>query len=58
MCETISTITENALPEEGVVVATLSEGGIQSELKRIGGLWFFPDGHMYVYYVPRYWKAL
>jgi hypothetical protein len=25
-------------------------------LKRSGNLWFFPDGGMYVYYVPTHWK--
>lgn len=58
MTEIIWTLTEIKLPEEGVVVETLSEGGIQSQLKRFGGLWFFPDGSMHVYYTPRYWKAI
>jgi hypothetical protein len=46
------------LPPENEVVLTLSPGGMESELKRLGGLWFFPDGHMYVYYTPTYWRAL
>lgn len=39
---------------EGVVVDTISPGGIQQPLKRQGRLWFFPDGLMYVYYVPQF----
>ena len=58
MSETTWYLTANKLPEEGAVVETLSDGGIQSQLKRVGGFWFFPDGSMYVYYVPRYWKPL
>jgi hypothetical protein len=26
-------------------------------LKRMGNLWWFPDGSMYVYYVPTHWRA-
>lgn len=25
-------------------------------LKRDGGLWFVPDGSMYVYYTPTHWR--
>lgn len=46
------------LPPEGVVVETLSPGGMQSTLKRQGRLWFFPDGSMYVYYTPSKWRAV
>ena len=48
--------TEAELPEEGQVVETLSPGGLQQTLKRQGALWFFPDGSMYVYYQPAYWR--
>ena len=27
-------------------------------LKKIGSLWFFPDGSMYVYYEPTHWASL
>src|SRR6185312_15217720 len=29
-----------------------------AHLKRIGRLWFFPDGSMYVYYAPTHWAEL
>jgi hypothetical protein len=54
--ETLWTRTSDKLPPEGVVVETLSEGGIQSLLKRSGRLWFTPDGGMYVYYTPFMWR--
>ena len=54
--------TEKALPPERVVVATKisnSEGERNhQDLKRIGRLWFVPDGSMYVYYTPTHWAAL
>lgn len=50
--------TEVALPDEGVVVDTISPRGIGSPLKRSGRLWFFPDGSMYVYYTPEFWRAV
>lgn len=52
------TLVENELPPEGVEVDTLSDGGQQQTLKRIGRLWHFPDGSMYVYYTPKFWCAL
>lgn len=27
-------------------------------LKRGWGLWFMPDGHMYVYYTPTHWRPV
>lgn len=27
-------------------------------LKRKGRLWFIPDGSMYVYYEPKFWRTL
>ncbi|MDP9651674.1 hypothetical protein [Paraburkholderia caledonica] len=32
--------------------------GVRNEqtLKRRGGLWWFPDDSMYVYYMPTHWK--
>lgn len=48
------------LPPEGVVVETKihdsdGERNVQ-KLKRQGGLYFFPDGSMYVYYTPTHWR--
>lgn len=50
------------LPDIGEVVQTKihNQGGernVQS-LKRGGNgrLWFFPDGSMYVYYLPTHWR--
>jgi hypothetical protein len=44
---------------EGVVVLTKihDENGERNVafLKRVGNLWFFPDGSMYVYYRPTHW---
>lgn len=50
--------TDNKLPPEGVVVDTISEGGQSQRLKREGRLWFVPDGEMYVYYTPKFWREL
>lgn len=46
------------LPEENEVVDTIAPNGTQQPLKRVGNLWFFPDGSMYVYYTPEKWRAL
>jgi len=47
-------------PPEGLVVETkIDEGGNcrnEQKLKRIGNLWFVPDGENYVYYTPTHWK--
>lgn len=51
-------LTENILPPENVVVETISPGGQQLALKRSGNLWFHPDGQMYVYYTPVYWREI
>lgn len=48
--------TEDKLPENGVVVETIGPGGCVQDLKREGGLWWVPDGSMYVYYVPVMWR--
>lgn len=54
---------ENLRPEdapEGVVVETKidDEAGVRNvtTLKRIGNLWWTPDGEMYVYYRPTHWR--
>lgn len=48
------------LPKEGEVVETKIDNseGVRniSLLKRRKGLWFFPDGSMYVYYTPTHWR--
>lgn len=45
---------------EGVTVQTKVDDarGIRNiqPLRRSGGLWFFPDGKMYVYYEPTHWR--
>lgn len=48
--------TRDFLPEERVVVACMDSGGHWQDLKRIGNLWWFPDGSMYVYYTPTMWR--
>lgn len=51
---------EDRLPPENTLVATKIEdcSGVrnESDLIRIGGLWFFKDMSMYVYYVPTHWR--
>lgn len=46
---------------EGAVVLTRirDEHGTRNTqlLKRVGRLWFLPDGSMYVYYTPTEWAA-
>ncbi len=44
-------------PPEGVVVQCMDSGGHVQDLVRKGRLYFYPDMSMYVYYVPRFWKA-
>jgi hypothetical protein len=50
------------LPPENQVVMTKIEDahGSRNEqtLKRQGRLWFFPDGSMYVYYMPTHWAEI
>ncbi len=50
------TRTDQELPPEGKAVDTISPGGQETQLKRTGKLWFYPDGSMYVYYTPEFWK--
>lgn len=51
------TPTDSRLPDEGVTVEAMDSGGHVQPLVRVGGLWFFPDRSMYVYYVPKFWRA-
>lgn len=50
------------LPLEGEVVMTMIDDGDGlrnvAKLKRMGRLWFHPDGSMYVYYTPTHWRIL
>jgi hypothetical protein len=54
------TRTDESLPPEGRIVETKihDRDGLRNEgkLKRYGGLWFVPDGSMYVYYTPTHWR--
>ena len=54
------TRTAERLPPDGVIVDTMISdiGGERNhqQLKRQGRLWFFPDGSMYVYYLPTHWS--
>lgn len=46
-------------PDRTVVETKIDdEKGVRNEqtLKRIGNLWFYPDGSMYVYYMPTHWR--
>lgn len=48
------------LPPENLVVETKIDDAFgvrnQTELRRKGRLWFFPDETMYVYYTPTHWR--
>ena len=44
------------LPPDGEVVQVKNNGG--TTLKRSGRLWFLPDGSMYVYYTPEWWRPV
>jgi hypothetical protein len=50
---------KESLPPEGKVINTkIDEAGNERNeqtLKRVGKLWFYPDGSMYVYYTPTHW---
>ena len=47
---------DKILPPERKIVETISASGQQTKLMRIGKLWFLPDGSMYVYYTPTFWR--
>lgn len=53
---------KDKLPVDGLIVETKidDEKGVRNvqSLKRQGFLWFFPDGSMYVYYVPTHWRPV
>jgi hypothetical protein len=50
--------TSRELPPENVLVETISAGGMPSQLRRSGNLWFLRDWSMYVYYEVKWWRVL
>lgn len=48
--------TATERPENGQMVEVPNNGGIQ--LRYRDGLWWLPDGSMYVYFVPAYWRPM
>lgn len=50
--------TDKALPPDGQVVETISEGGVQQKLRHIGEDWFFPEGDLAVSYNITFWRPL
>lgn len=54
--------TSQQMPPQGAEVHTKVDdaNGCRNEqtLKFDSGLWFLPDGSMYVYYVPTHWAAM
>lgn len=51
-------VAEQLPPENVVVLTKIDDGrGCRQErpLRRIGNLWFRPEGDMYVYYTPTHW---
>ncbi len=49
---------DQELPPEGELVDTISPGGVAQQIRRKGGLWFFADMSMYVYFTPEFWRPL
>lgn len=47
---------DDQLPKDGEIVDVMLSNGRTTQLKRSGRLWFVPDGSMYVYYEPTFWK--
>lgn len=48
-------------PDDEVVETKIDDGrGVRNvtTLKRMNGLWWFPDGSMYVYYSPTHWRRV
>lgn len=48
--------TLDLLPPDGTLVEVVTNGGCT--LLYRGGMWWIPDGSMYVYYVPEYWREV
>jgi hypothetical protein len=47
--------TVNQLPTENLWVEVITPNGDQTQMKRMGNLWFFKDG-TYAYFTPTLWK--
>lgn len=52
------TRVEYKLPPDGVLVDTISPGGIQQPLIYSSGLFFLEDSDVYVWYTPEFWKKI
>lgn len=53
--------TEQLPPNRVVVLTKIDDAnGVRNEqmLKRVGVMWYVPDGSMYVYYTPTHWAQL
>ena len=48
--------TFDVFPDEGQLVEVPNNGGTTLVYKN--GMWWVPDMSMYVYYSPKYWKAV
>lgn len=50
----------DSLPSNGITVETKidDKDGLRNVacLKRVNGLWLFPDDSMYIYYRPTHWR--
>lgn len=55
-------LVKDKLPPKGIEVETKVDdhNGVRNEqtLKLSAGLWFLPDGNMYVYYTPTHWRLI
>jgi len=51
-------VAEGSLPEHQKVVEVLSPGGERSQLRFDSGMWWLPDGSMYVYFTPTHWREI
>lgn len=53
--------TVDSAPENVVVDTKIHDADGERNVQRLmrrGRLWWFPDGSMYVYYVPTHWKGI
>lgn len=51
-------VAEGSMPEHQKVVEVLAPSGDRSQLRFDSGLWWLPDGSMYVYFVPTHWREI
>lgn len=52
-------VNDDLPPENKIVMTKIDDiNGCRNEqlLKRMGKLWFSPDGSIYVYYTPTHWR--